>query len=802
MSDREVVVTYAIRAGSGNRGVYERIAKGAADIQNAYTRAGEAAAQQAEKMARRIETAYASAARAIAGSVSRRATAAGPFSVMPMSPQQQAMARAQANGGTGVSQFMEDMPSVPRAGDAARARAAKTVKTTKSTPEQLVDDSVLARWRDRRMKEEEKLQKDLNTVVSRGVAQRTGEEKKAITEVRKAREKAAKDAEKAEEAAFSKAQQQSRKTVADEAKAAKDQERSVIQQAAKAEQRRERFSGGARKAFQGAVSVAEGVAYLGLSSEEDTQKLIEGVMKVRGAAMGLVGVVDIVDGVMRAMSAVRAISVAGTAAEVALAAARSKTATATGAAAVAERGGMLAKLGGLLGLGGAGGAGGAGFGAAGIGAVGAGSGALLSVLAAGGMATNAFGMRDKTAAWMSGATREVNEFGVKRRVSNIGEYGENRSWSEWIGGQANWVFGGRGFGKGATAEDWDATQATNETKRRESLAAQQAARRTAEQEYGPQIAQIQREREFMNLDRSMRTAGMTAGRGITDPAQRELAESQARRREFVKAEDKSRADLDRLRQQQSRFAAGGLGEAVSPDAIVEAEKKRLAYLQRGLEIRRQEYDAQKRVNDEAIAGAQRAIGILQQRKGMYAQQAEGLRQEYRTGAEAWGTMDTAQREAARKLKERFDRGEDIGATQEQELMNLPISSQMRERIRKRQRDRGEREGYAAFAGGEITDRIGALDRTQAGIQRRIDVRQEVIVKIERDDQVLLEKFRAEASQVEDQVAGLVAADMNRSLEALGNKIVQAMNQALSRTGSQASAKIEAQAAQRGAAGAN
>jgi TRAP-type C4-dicarboxylate transport system substrate-binding protein len=84
----------------------------------------------------------------------------------------------------------------------------------------------------------------------------------------------------------------------------------------------------------------------------------------------------------------------------------------------------------------------------------------------------------------------------------------------------------------------------------------------------------------------------------------------------------------------------------------------------------------------------------------------------------------------------------------------------------------------------------------------VDVRQEVVVRIERDDQELLKKFRAEAVQVNEQIAGLVAADMNRSLEAYGVKIVQAMNQAFSKAGSQASAKIETQAAQRGAAGAN
>jgi len=436
------------------------------------------------------------------------------------------------------------------------------------------------------------------------------------------------------------------------------------------------------------------------------------------------------------------------------------------------------------------------------------------------MATNAGGMRDRTAGWMAlGPSLQKDAFGRKQPVYDIGEYGEKTSWSEWFGSglsrvlptdrnnrlrPQDWLFkrSAQDAASDVTGENKRAAEMIQQTKGKESVAAFAAQQRAADQEYGSQVIQIKRQKELMDLESRIERVGLAAGRGINDPGQRELAESQARRREFDRDAEKSRMELDRLRQQRSRFMATGLGETVKPEAIIEAEKTRLEYLRRGLEIRRQEYDAQKRVNDEATAGAQRAIGILQQRKGIYAQQAEALRQEYRTGAEAWGSMDAGQRQWAKNLKERFDRGEELRPEQEQELLNTPISAQMRERIRKRQRDRGEREGYREFAGGEIDERLAATDRLQSGIQRRVDVRQEVVVRIERDDQELLKKFRAEAVQVNEQIAGLVAADMNRSLEAYGVKIVQAMNQAFSKAGSQASAKIETQAAQRGAAGAN
>lgn len=885
MSDREVIVTYAIRPGANNGRVFGDIAKQAADIQNAYTRAADTIARQMEASARRIETAYTSAARnasqSIAGALSQRVNVtASPF-VMPMSPQQQAMARAQANGGTGVSQFLEDSPlfrrpPAPRAVDvvqrqARRVRGAEELadveyvpgeptrpmrraiqvaeqstgasgsrQGTFSTESQLVDDAQLARGRDRRLKEEERVQAGLTAAVSKGLAARVKEAEREASAVERIRRQQAAKEEREEERAFARAQQLSRRSAVEQQRARAEQQRAQNrrtidilrqqeQEAAAAEQAQEerehelagtrrQFTRGVKKGFRSAVGVAEGIAYIGLSNEEDTQKLVQGIAKVRGAAMVLVESIEMIHGFTSALAAIRVITGGAALAEGALAVARGRAAVATGAAAAAEgaatvagRAGLLARLGGLVGIGGgaaaagtggaAGAATGAGAAALGADAVIAGEGvlagsafaAILSALAAGGMATNALGMRDKTAGWMSSATRTVDDFGIKRQVSNIGDYGENRGWFEWLGRSR--IFGSQ-------QEEERATAAVNQSKQREAATDFRDRQRSIEQEYGTQITQIQRQQEFADLDRRLNRVGLSAGRGITDPAQRELAESQARRREFDREADKSRAELDRLRQQQSRYLATGLGEAVKPEAIVEAEKTRVEYLRRGLEIRRQEYEAQKRVNEEAIAGAQRAIGILQQRKGVYAQQAEALRQEYRTGAEAWGGMDSGQRAWAKSLKDRFDRGEDLGAEQERELMGMPISAQMRERIRKRQRERGEKEGYEAFAGGEISDRIAALDRTQAGIQRRIDVRQEVVVKIERDDRALLEKFRAEAMQIDDQIAGLVAADMNRSLEEFGRKIVDAMNQAFSKNGSQASAKVEAQAAQRGAAGAN
>jgi hypothetical protein len=191
----------------------------------------------------------------------------------------------------------------------------------------------------------------------------------------------------------------------------------------------------------------------------------------------------------------------------------------------------------------------------------------------------------------------------------------------------------------------------------------------------------------MDLDRRMRDAGLSAGRGITDPLQRDLAEARARRRVLGGDEEASRVELERLRRQQEAWVGGGQGEAVKPEVMLAAEQRRADLLRRSLEIRQQEYEAQKLINEEAVAGAQRALQILEQRRNTYAQQAEGFRQEYRSGAEAWGTMDAAQRARALYLKKQFEGGQEMTPELEKELMETPVSAQMRERIRKRWRDR-------------------------------------------------------------------------------------------------------------------
>jgi hypothetical protein len=83
----------------------------------------------------------------------------------------------------------------------------------------------------------------------------------------------------------------------------------------------------------------------------------------------------------------------------------------------------------------------------------------------------------------------------------------------------------------------------------------------------------------------------------------------------------------------------------------------------------------------------------------------------------------------------------------------------------------------------------------------MNIRQEFVVKIENDTRALTEKFRAEAGQIEDQIAGLVKTEMDRSIERLQTAIVNAMNEAFSAAGSTSNARQAAQSAQRGAAGA-
>jgi hypothetical protein len=192
-------------------------------------------------------------------------------------------------------------------------------------------------------------------------------------------------------------------------------EEQAVRQSVRAEHAQEResfrerrgFIMGAHRTFRGLTDIGMGLAYGGLSSEEDTQKLLQGIMRIREAAGLLVGTVELIHGVTQAMTVVKAASAAGAVGETALAAARARTTEATAAATAAElaRGGSGAAAGAAGGA--AAGAGGLSIGG-GLTALGATltslpvliGGAVASSLAAVLVATNIGGSRDRLAGWM------------------------------------------------------------------------------------------------------------------------------------------------------------------------------------------------------------------------------------------------------------------------------------------------------------------------------------------------------------------------------------------------------------------
>jgi hypothetical protein len=533
---------------------------------------------------------------------------------MPLSPQQQAASRAQANGGTGVSQFLEDAVTrraarAPREGGNADERAAQQAQAAQN--KRTIDI----------LKQQER-----EAVNAEKVAERKARaEERASERATRAAEKAARDKERAieravvtaERAAQREQRAQNKRTVdilKQQERDAANAERTADQQASRSEQQRERFSGGTRKAFQGTVSAVEGVAYLGLSSEDDTQKLIEGVMEVHGAAMGLVGVVDAVDGIMRAMGAVRAIAVGGAVAETALAAARTRTAAATGAAAVAEGGRAAAgAAGGIAGrvlpgvAGGAAAAGGgsaAGFASSAITGIGgllaslpmAIAGAVASTAAAGAMVTNVGGSRD----WAAG------------KMSKSG-------WLDpgTIGGSA---FGGRmALFSGYSAVEHLATGDSTYARQRRAEAGQKAVTQN-------QQATAQREQEAEDARQQF---------GLESVRDEQLAELGRGGRDRAVETRYRRAGLIPGRQVQLAAARGGVEDT---QTALSRAQERYQELQRqsfrGLIGGQQVGEA-----GQDIASAQQQARVAQERQAKEAQQARLIR------AQAVEQQSTAQKEA-------------------------------------------------------------------------------------------------------------------------------------------------------------
>lgn len=99
-----------------------------------------------------------------------------------------------------------------------------------------------------------------------------------------------------------------------------------------------RANEGFRTAGEGAITLARGVTFLGLSSEENMAKMVQGVARVQGAFDLFKGSIDVVKGLRDGLAAARAASLAQEAANIKLAASNVGVA-ATGTAAA---GGMAA----------------------------------------------------------------------------------------------------------------------------------------------------------------------------------------------------------------------------------------------------------------------------------------------------------------------------------------------------------------------------------------------------------------------------------------------------------------------------
>jgi len=504
------------------------------------------------------------------------------------------------------------------------------------------------------------------------------------------------------------------------------------------------------EAGQGILRAAKGFALLGIAGKESTEQIVQAFVKVQGAYDILSGIFQSYRKVTTAIDLYRKGVLSAAAAEEALAKARQLSSAAGGLPGVA---GAAGGAGGLGGLGGAG----AGLAGGGVAVAGAGIAAALSVLAAGAMATNIGGVRDKT------ANRMVESGAV--------DPGTTAGWALSTG----WRWGADKSGSELREEALAAEAKTKRMQEAADIGRQQAEAATlAERQRQAglmQLGDVNRQRAFLGIDRDL------AGRGLSGA---ELEAERARQRQAFGANELTgaRAAAEGASTALSQFTATGMiggkvatqagaaelreKAAGSEMALVEAENRAVALAQQRLTAEQEISRERISTVDKSIAGAQQELAIRQaavdaektrlmsaqerlagmtdEQQAEFAEKVKGVR----SAVEAGGTLTAEQFQFAQQwsgLRE-FEGIKEVQAEKRAGGLMAGLGLGKEEQSRMAQ-------AQAGLVGDPKGEFFG---KASTAIEATIKQQQDVRVKMEADEEAIVRKITEEVLRLQAEQA--------------------------------------------------
>ncbi len=471
---------------------------------------------------------------------------------------------------------------------------------------------------------------------------------------------------------------------------------------------------GFEQSTEAAMRFARGFVMLGLASEESTEKMLRGLVKVQGFFDLVVGGMKLVIGVQKLWEGISLAIQAAQAREIAL---RGANVVAINAetAALARKGVANA----------AASATGGAAGAAGV----SGASVLGAKILGGAKYLGGLGLAAGKLAGIAILATEAIQ-GTRRALGDSSENAES-----FVGALVSW--------RKAAREAAESTEALSRSEQRRALAlamgGAQVERVRARAEADDSRAEIARNTLTRKLERLATTKGLTGGQRDLFLARGQQQGATAGVWDTQQQLDTARANLAKIRERNDMSSAVEAPGAVA--AVEVARQRAVEASDRLREATDERLRAEHEIAEERIRAADEAISKAERERDVRLDAIKTEQTALRSAEERFGAMSTAEQQSLIRIQKKAAAGGDLSVAEAKRLESL--GTRGGERIASDlYRRRADAAGFSQYFGAEERQEIGRLKKEAAALEVNIKDQRELKVTIQRDDQALAQRLVA------------------------------------------------------------
>lgn len=496
-----------------------------------------------------------------------------------------------------------------------------------------------------------------------------------------------------------------------------------------------RMTDGFLKAGEGVATLGRGIVALGIAGEEDLEKLVRTFARVQGIVDLTKGGIETYRGLREGVAAYKAMVDAAAKSEFTLAMIRRMSAGTMPRGAGWGAAGLGGLMRGGIALGGAGA----------IGVVGAGAAAILGVGAAGAMALNIGGVRDWATSGRDKITGDERFFGMDPTPNGGLGYGIGSLGVpfEYLGGGGN-----------LSALAGEQRNAIAAQKRTASMKSAQDQRRWMEEN---ERIRLQEEYEFERQryeSRSGRDDLLSQIAGANPDAIMNRAQS-------------AMAYATQQQSELSRMRAGnveGQMQQFSEAQVSVQEQRTLQAINDAVRLRRESLEIAKQTNREERDAAEETIRKLDTQIEKQRRLQKESEDRLLSARERFGQLDAGEQARLIRIKQKADASGFAALTREERAALRSVGTEGAESLA-RQGDLASANaaGFDKYFGGTERQQIKDSIAEQAKLEAEVKVQREVVVKLEADDQKIIDTVVEQVSLLLEQKETTTDEKMRRAL---------------------------------------